>query len=228
MSKRAALVALGAALIVSGGVLVAGGGALVAVVGPDGTLSSGDTTLTSTTSALVTSQGDIDARGAEILTDPSLELKVRSSDKPVFVGVGPADEVDRYLAGASIEKVTDFELNPFGMTTDVRDGATHPGSPLDETFWVAQSTGSASAETTWDVQDGHYRVVVMNADGSPGIQVEGDFGLHVPRVVDIGAGLLAGGLVLVPVGVALVVVGLRTRPPVVPVETTSQYVAVRL
>ena len=36
----------------------------------------------------------------------------------------------------------------------------------------------------------------MNADGSPGIQVEGEFGLHVPRVVDIGAGLLAGGLLL--------------------------------
>ena len=110
MSKRAALVATGAALIVSGGVLVAGGGALVAVVGTDGTLSSGDTTLTSTTSALVTSQGDIDARGAEILTDPSLQLTVESSEKPVFVGVGPADEVDRYLAGASIEKVTDFEV----------------------------------------------------------------------------------------------------------------------
>ena len=124
MSKRAALVALGAALIVSGGVLVAGGGALVAVVGPD-------------RHPLVRRHhphvhherprdepgGDIDARGAEILTDPSLELKVRSWDKPVFVGAGPADEVDRYLAGASIEKVTDFELNPFGMTTDVRDGA---------------------------------------------------------------------------------------------------------
>ena len=68
----------------------------------------------------------------------------------------------------------------------------------------------------------------MNADGSPGIQVEGEFGLHVPRVVDIGAGLLAGGLLLLPIGVALVVVGLRARPPVVPVETTSPYVAVRL
>jgi hypothetical protein len=228
MSKRTAFVATGVALIVTGGVLAAGGGGLVAAIGADGTLSAGRSTLDSATAALVTVQGDIDASGARSLTDPSLELAVRRSDKPVFVGVGRADDVDRYLAGAPIEKVTDFDVRPFEMTTTVRDGTSLPGPPADQDFWVARSVGATTAATSWAVDEGRYRVVVMNADGSLGIHAEGDFGLHVPRVVGIGISVLVGGLLLLGSGVFLVVVGLRTRPPLPAASTPSPYVAVPL
>ena len=99
MSKRVALIAAGAILSAGGGILAAGGGAVVAAIGTDGTLSSGRHAVTSATSALVTDQGDINDRGADILADPAIKISVTGSDKPVFVGVGPSDDVDRYLAG---------------------------------------------------------------------------------------------------------------------------------
>ena len=51
------------------------------------------------------------------------KIDVRGWGKPVFVGVGPAEAVDRYLAGASVETVTDVEVRPFELTTTVREGS---------------------------------------------------------------------------------------------------------
>jgi len=228
MSKRAAFVATGVALIATGSLLAVAGGGLAAAIGTGGTVSAGGGALDSTTSALVTDQGDIEASGARALADPSIELAVRGSDKPVFIGVGRADDVDRYLAGAPVERVTDFDVRPFEMTTTVRDGTSPPGPPGDQDFWVARSVGATAASTSWTIDEGTYRIVVMNADGSSGIHAEGDFGLHIPRVVGIGIAVLVGGLLLLGSGVLLVVVGLRTRSPFVPDPTPSPYVAVPL
>ena len=213
MSKRAGLITAGAVLVATGGVLATAGGGLVAAIGTDGTLSAGRSTLTTATNALVTDHGDVEASGARALADPSVELAVRGSDKPIFVGVGPADVVDRYLAGAPVERVTDFDVRPFEMTTAVRDGTSQPGPPTEQDFWVARSDGATSAETSWRVREGTYRIVVMNADGSPGLHAEGDFGVHVPRVAGVGIAVLVGGLLLMGTGASLVVVGLRSRAP---------------
>jgi hypothetical protein len=68
----------------------------------------------------------------------------------------------------------------------------------------------------------------MNADGSPGIDVDGQLGLHIPRVTQIGTVALVGGLLFVVIGATLIVVGLRTKSPSLPVESPSPYVAVGL
>ena len=128
MSKRTALIAAGIILTVGGGVAAAGGGALVAAVGSDSTVSTGHHAITSQTSALVTEEGDFDDFDAGVLGHPGIKASVSGSDKPVFVGVGPADAVDRYLAGAEFETVTDFDVRPFELTTTVHEGC-HPASP---------------------------------------------------------------------------------------------------
>ena len=228
MSQRIALVAAGAVLAAAGGILALGGGTVLAVTGADGTLSSGHETITSTTRALVSDKGDIDEGGLGVVADPSIEIAVRNSDKPVFVGVGPAAAVDRYLAGASIETITDFDVRPFELTTTVRNGSARLGSPSDQSFWVAESDGRSAADTTWKIRDGSYRVVVMNADGSPGISVDGEFGVHVPRLTAVATTALAGGLILIASGIVLVVAGARSTDAPAPQEPTSPYVAVRI
>ena len=228
MSQRIALVAAGAVLAAVGGILTVGGGTVVAVTGTDGTLSSGHTTVSSTASALVTDRGDIDAGGIGVVADPSVEIAVRDSDQPVFVGIGPAEAVDRYLAGASVETVTDFEVRPFELTTTVRDGSARLESPLDQSFWVAEADGRSQAETAWKIRDGRYRIVVMNADGSPGIEVDGEVGVHVPRLTAIASTALAGGLVLVVTGIVLVIAGARSKDTPAPQAPASPYVAVRI
>jgi hypothetical protein len=222
MSKRTAMIAAGIILIVGGGVVAAGGGAVAAAVGGDSTVTSGHHAITSRAAALVTEEGDIDNFDAGFLGHPGIKLSFSGSDKPVFVGVGPAAEVDRYLAGAEVETVTDFDVRPFHLTTTVQEGTRTLSSPLDQSFWVAQSEGSSAAATTWKIRDGSYRVVVMNADGSSGIDVDGRFGLHVPRLTTIGRSLLGGGIGVLLVGVAVLVLGLRSRVPSAPVKASQQ------
>ena len=72
------------------------------------------------------------------------------------------------------------------------------------------------------------RLVVMNADGSPGIEVDGQFGLHVPRLTAIATTALAGGLFLVVTGIVLVIAGARWKDSPAPHEPASPYVTVRI
>jgi len=212
----------GAILTLGGAALAATGGAVVATIGTDGTFSSGGT-VTSTTAALVTEAGVIDDRGADVLGRPSVEISVSDSARPVFVGVGPAKDVDRYLAGAAVETVTDFDVAPFDLTSSVGDGSRRLDPPGDQDFWTERSQGSNAAATSWKLQGGEFRFVIMNADGSAGIKTEGRFGLHVPIVSAIGAVALAGGLGTAVIGAILLVLGLRAAGPAQPVDEPSSY-----
>ncbi|HEX7187085.1 MAG TPA: hypothetical protein VF423_02580 [Actinomycetes bacterium] len=222
MSKRAALIATGAILTLGGATLAATGGAVVAAIGTDGTFSSRGT-VTSTTAALVSERGVIEDRGAGALGRPSVEIGVTDSAKPVFVGVGPARDVDRYLAGAAVETVTDFDVAPLHLTGSVSKGSRQLDAPGDQDFWVERSEGSNAAATSWKLRGGEFRVVIMNADGSAGIEADGQFGLHIPVVAAIGAVGLAGGLGATVIGAILLVLGLRTAGPAQPADESARH-----
>ena len=60
---------------------------------------------------------------ADVLGAPSVQLSAMSDgDAGVFVGIGPAADVDRYLAGAPIAEVTDLELAPYKLERTMREG----------------------------------------------------------------------------------------------------------
>jgi hypothetical protein len=226
MSKRTALIAAGVVLVAGGAVTAIAGGATLAIAGTDGTLSTGQHALTSDTSALVSDRADIEDFDRAHLGHPALDLTVTGSDRPVFVGVGPAADVDRYLAGASVETVDDIETGPFHLETTVRSGAARLAPPVDQDFWVARSSGATSAATSWHLHDGRYRVVVMNADGTPGIHADAKFGLHVPWLTPVAVTALGGGAAVLMAGLAVLVIGLRNVPEPTPVVSPSPYVTV--
>jgi hypothetical protein len=126
----------------------------------------------------------------------------------VFIGVGPKAQVDRYLAGASIDEVNDFEVDPWSLDKTRREGTTKPKPPTTQSFWVAKSSGS-SAAIDWKVRDGSYRVVVMNADGSRGVATQSQFEVEVPHLSTIALAMLIVGLVTVGGGIAMMVPALR-------------------
>ena len=66
------------------------------------------------TYAIVSESADIETGGAEWALDAFLgTVRIRSeSERPVFVGIGPATEVDRYLEGVEHDVVTDLEDEP--------------------------------------------------------------------------------------------------------------------
>ena len=108
MSHRIPLIAAGAVLGLGGAAAAVTGGGILAVAGTDGTLSTGGH-VTTTTAALVTEAADISGDGTRTLGNPTVTLSAQGSKKPVFIGVGPTAAVDRYLAGAATETVTDVD-----------------------------------------------------------------------------------------------------------------------
>jgi hypothetical protein len=139
-----------------------------------------------------------------------LHLSARTSRDPVFIGVGPAGVGDGYFAGADIDNVEDVEVDPFRVDVEHHAGTARPGSPDGQTFWVAKSSG-AEASLDWQVRDGTYRIVVMNAEADPGVAVEGRFTLGIPDLYGVGVAAFIDGGVGVAVGLMLVVVGFGKR-----------------
>jgi hypothetical protein len=119
--------------------------------------------------------------------------------------------VDRYLASVPADVVTDFELDPFELTREPREGSRQPAPPADQPIWVASGTGPASPTLRWKVRDGDYRLVVMNADGSRGVDAEGEVALTASHVPTIAWSMIGGGVLLLLAGATTV--GLRGRWP---------------
>jgi hypothetical protein len=153
------------------------------------------------------------AEVADVVGDPRIRLTAlkAAGDGGVFMGIGPADEIDRYLASVPIDEVTDFDIDPFKFERKPRAGTRRPEPPAGQTFWVAKGTGRDAATLRWKVRDGDYRLVLMNADGSRGVNIDGDIGLTLAHVSRLGWGLVAGGALLLLGGVALIMLALRRR-----------------
>ncbi|GAA1566665.1 hypothetical protein GCM10009789_20230 [Kribbella sancticallisti] len=180
------------------GLLVTLAGAVAAfwLVGPDNTLATGSKPLASRGLAVMTAPDLLDRHG------PTLHVTAAAA-KPVFVGVGQDIDVASYLGTSEYTRVV--RLNPpSDLDTQEMKGdvaALTPPGGLD--WWIVKAGGSGEQSVAWPIADGRYDVVVMNADGSPGVdarvvlgvELEGAFATCL-LVLGIGMVLLVGGLLL--------------------------------
>jgi hypothetical protein len=215
MAKKVIVIVISVFLLLVGAGLAAGGGALMAFFGSDNSIGSGPQHLSTQTAALVTTLDNINGSNGfgTTFNNPTLRIAVTNPDREVFIGVGPKTDVERYLAGVAIENVRDFDLDPFRLSTEQRAGDTQPAAPAGQSFWTARGSGR-EATLDWTISDGSYELVVMNADASRSVAVDGQFALTVPHLFAIGTGVLIAGIVVFVIGVVLLVVGiqLRARP----------------
>ena len=119
----------------------------------------------------------------------------------LFVGVGRRTDVDRYLAGVAHSTVEDVNFGPFQATYSSAAGSVVPGRPAAQTFWVKSGAQAA----TWKIRNGHWRVVVMNADASPGVAADAKVAVTIRGALPIALALLGAGLALAAGAVALAV-----------------------
>lgn len=207
----AGLVAL--ALVIGGGALLWGNGQK----DEDGYVSTGTHRLHTSTYALATDNLDIDLEGAGWLLDNDRLGHVRvqatsRNDKPVFVGIAPTRDVSGYLAETAHSSVTDIEDGPFSsfhVTYRDHGGSVEPAAPAEQRFWAASAQGTGSQAMTWKVRDGDWSVVVMNADGSAGVDARVRAGAEVPFLAPAGWITLGGGLVLLAGAGGLLYLGIR-------------------
>jgi hypothetical protein len=164
-------------------------------------------------SALSTVSTELGSAGVGWLYAPSLlgDVRIRvtptAADRPLFIGIGPSTDVDRYLAGVDHTVITEF----WGDKTKNIAGGPTASAPSAQDFWAASATGSGPQTLTWDPSDGSWTVVVMNADGHQGIAMGADLGAKVPAQPWIGLGLLVGGAIFMAGGALLIVSAIRHR-----------------
>jgi hypothetical protein len=164
------------------------------------------------TYALATENLDIDddIPGA---VSGNLRLDVQAGGgKPVFVGIGRSRDVQRYLATSPHATLTDVEVDPFVADYRTSGGTTRPGAPAAQDIWVAQAQGTDPQRLTWDVDDGDWSVVVMNADGSANVDADVAVGADLPIVGTLATALLITGGLGVLTGTALIAGGFLVRP----------------
>jgi hypothetical protein len=131
------------------------------------------------------------------------------NNKDVFVGIARTRDVTRYLRTTAHTRVTDIDYHPFHAQYTSTGGARRAAAPATRHIWAAQTHGRGRQTLTWDVSDGDWSVVVMNADGSPGIDTGVRAGANVPPLTAVTWAALGTGAVLLIVAVALLYTGAR-------------------
>jgi len=218
-ARSIALVVTGSlATLLAVGLLAGGGLALWgnAQKDSDGYLSTNTHQFEGGTRALATENLDVDLDAGDLVLDTEdlgkVRLEVESrNDKPVFVGIARTSDVDNYLAGVSHTTITDVDTSPFDANYDDHAGDRHPVAPADSHIWAASEHGSGKQTLHWDIEDGDYSVVVMNADGSPGVDADVNAAANIPFLDEIGWTALGSGGFVMAIGIALLVMGIR-RP----------------
>jgi hypothetical protein len=216
---RVVLIVLGAIAAILAFGLLAGGGALVAVDqtqrDDDGFLMSPSEDFRSPTYAIVSESADIDSGGAEWALDHFLgTVRIRSeSESPVFIGIARERDAAPYLVGIERDVVTDLDTEP---RYEREPGSETPAPPGDQTFWVARASGTGEQTLEWEPEDGDWRFVLMNTDGSRGVSSELSIGAELDSVLWIGIALLVAGAILAALAALAITAGVRRRSGPVP------------
>lgn len=114
-----------------------------------------------------------------------------------------------YLRGIDHTLVTDVEDSPFKASYRDQTGEREPSRPADERFWAATTHGAGTQTLEWEAADGDWSVVVMNADGSRGVDAGVSAGLKVSFLGPLGWSLLGGGALFLLAAGGLLYSGVR-------------------
>lgn len=191
----------------------------------DGFISTDREHVSTTAYALTSDDVDIDTDAPDWLLEGddlgTVRLSAQSRDgKPVFVGVARTRDVARYLSGSAYTTVTDFDTSPFRADYADHAGSRAPVPPADRPIWDASVQGDGNQRLDWDAKPGHWSVVVMNADGSRGVDTTVSAGAKLSFLQPLGWASIGGAAALLLAAAGLIYVGVRPPrvPPVQPSE----------
>lgn len=181
----------------------------------DGYFESDEISFESDGYAVTSSEIDLGSQPGDWVPSGVLGTVRITADADDFVGIGPADDVESYLAGVRQHEVTDLEGWWFSVEPSYRlvDGTETPAPPADQNFWAASGTGAL----TWEVESGNWVVVLMNADGSAGVAADVVGAAQVEWLLAFTVGILVVGLLFALLAALLLVIAFR-RPAEVAME----------
>ena len=214
---KIAMVVIGVVLALLSFALVVGGATLLWAYG---TQRDADGFFTTRTYELSTEWHAITTEDLEFGADPgdwwpssdvaTVKLEATGA-QPVFLGIGPSSEVTEYLREVGRAQLDD--IGPFTDNPDLQitRGSAPASPPGDQAFWVASAEGDGTQTLTWDIEQGDWTVVLMNADGSGDVAADVVAGAKVGVILGIAIATLVAGILVGLAAAALLVAGLRGR-----------------
>jgi uncharacterized protein DUF4389 len=176
-----------------------------------GYLMTSSTVYSTSTYAFVSDSYRAGASGDVIVARRMLgSIRIRTqSAQPVFVGIARTTAVESYLANVRREVATRFDAqrSHFRLHT----GGAPAVPPTAKHFWAAESHGAGIQTLSWTPQDGSWRIVVMNANGSANVNADLAIGARFPHLLWIGIGVLGGGALLLLLGGGGIYAAVRKR-----------------
>jgi uncharacterized membrane protein len=222
MMRPAKIVAIviGALLVLIGLALLAPGGFLLGVYGTQrdasGFFETSSRVVSTGGYALITPDVDINVGSGLgwIPRGSTAAVRIRaasSTASSLFVGIGPSDQVAKYLNGVAHDEVTNFGWMSASVKYRHLDGGAPSSPPDQQSFWVAKQEGSGSQVVEWDIQGGDWTAVIMNSDATAAVAANVSLGARFDILLPIAIGLTVAGVVLLVLGIVLIVLGAR-RP----------------
>lgn len=181
---------VGLGVVLLGALLALLGIALMAVLGPDGRITSGPHDVETDGIAIVTAPDVISWAGLQMTVLAELPV-----NKPVFVGLGNAVDIDNYVKDTGRLEVDRFQLPWNVHTRAVKGRGNLPAAPMALDWWLADSAGlgGASIDATLPNQTVSLAILSVGFSNLKGLKVTVAYGLK-------GGFILGGGITLLGVG----------------------------
>lgn len=226
---RIFLAIIGLLLVLAGGACTLSGVATLRAVDGEGYIN-GDGRLSTSTAALVIDTSNFrdlarcDA-AHRITVDPAcgestapakaktarIKISARRNDgREIFVAIAPAAEVERFVGRGSSEFVSELKFDPLRYDRATRNGTAELPAGQSANF-VASGAGPGVQEAVAEVREGAWEGLVMNADGSPNVDVQLSVGVKYPHVRAFAVVTMVLGAVALGVGLLLLFFQLRPR-----------------
>lgn len=202
--------------------LLAGGGASIWAdathVDSEGFINSDTIDIERDSRAVITGPIDIDETALKvvtwmgIITDFEVEGRSNDSLKGIFIGVADESDIEAYLSNVAYDEMTFSDISWLSIdeVTYTRHlGSSTPAAPTSETFWTASVHGAGTQTMAWETEIGSHSIVLMNDDGSSGVDLSAVFKVKIPSIFGLSLGLLIGGIVVLIIGGFMVYLAVR-------------------
>lgn len=234
---KIALLVFGIIFLVGALVLMASGGCLMwlgkALENENPLFTARETRLRKADSyAIVTEPFGIDwydeSRGQRWGTDfVTVKVQCESQDPSngIFIGIARVTDVKEYLSGVRYYEIVEWTSDPFDdpeVDYRLHAGDLSPSDPTTGGFWEASACGLGPQTIRWQPKMGQWVLVIMNEDGSAGIDVSGALGAELPWLFWLGLGLLFVGVLALAGGVIMVYFAARDpKRPALSMQITA-------
>ena len=149
----------------------------------------------------------------------TVRLRATSTDSGVFIGIAHKADIDRYLDDVKHTEISSVRYFPFEVEYRDIPGSQAPAPPGEENIWTQSASGPGTQEIRWSVAAGEWGVVVMNADGTPGVTADLQAAVRSDLIAPIATALIIIGAVLLLIGLPMLIIGAvilgRRIPPAV-------------